>query len=128
MTIDLNKTPLFLLVAAEPDETPQQCFASVSQVFDARLNDPEWGPLYQIGPQYQLDRRSFFQIQTAAGSLGFRMLTAARRGEFRRAVAMRFDTADGEVLELAEPDGPGKKLDAKCLDEQQREIRNGERS
>jgi hypothetical protein len=118
MKIDLNKTPLFLLVAAEPDETREQCFAVVAQTFDPRLNDPDWGPLYQIGPKYELDGRPFFQIQTAAGSLGFRMLIATRKGEFSRAVAVRFDTAEGEVLELAEPNGSSKKMDVAALDEQ----------
>jgi len=118
MKIDLNKTPLFLLVAAEPDETPEHCFAAVSQMFDPRLNDSEWGPLYQIGPQYEIDGRPFFQIQTAAGSLGFRMLIAARKGEVTRAVAVRFDTTDGEVLELANPNGSSKTLDVAALDEQ----------
>ena len=115
MKPDLNAAPLFLLVEAEPDETPKQLFSSIAQQFDPRQGDIMFGPLYQIGPRYKMGARVFFQIQTYAGSLGGRLMLAIRDRQFQRAILIKFSGVEEPKFELIQPNGPEERIEEQRL-------------
>ncbi len=115
MKLELDKAALFLLVEAKPDETPEEVFSMLAAHYDPRSDDPDFGPLYQIGPKYVVNGRSFFQIQTYAGSLGARMMIAVRKGEFPRAVAIKLADGKTEGFDLVEPSGITSRIQSPLI-------------
>ena len=103
MNADLNDAPLFLLVEAGPQESDDDLFESLRTQYEPRHNDPEWGPLYQVGPKYALESKTFYQIQTYAGSLATRMMFAVKKGELDRSVLFKTDDENG--FQLFDPAG-----------------------
>ncbi len=106
MTADLNNAALFLFIESEPDGTSDELLGFLSQRYDRREHDPDFGPLYQIGAKYDLEGRTFFHVQTFAGSLGSRIMLAARKGEFPRAIVIKLSDGGGRTgFDLIERDG-----------------------
>jgi hypothetical protein len=92
---DLDQVPLMLLVEAKPGESPADALHFLEQYFDRRVHDTQFGPLYQIGPAYRADKRDYFQVQTFAGSLVWRVVSGAKKHAFDRAVIFKFSDDDG---------------------------------
>ncbi|MEI6788561.1 MAG: hypothetical protein WCL49_08795 [bacterium] len=115
MKLDLEKAPLTLLVEGRPQETADQIQTLMSQHYDQRLNDDEFGPLYRIGEKYKVGDRVFFRVQTFAGSLLARMMIDVGRRQFPRAILMSISGETENGYELVEPENTGVHIDKKLL-------------
>jgi len=116
--LDLDKAPIFLLVEASSDESAEDLFLSLSKQYDPRSNDTEWGdtewgPLYQIGPKFKFKGRTFYQIQTYAGSLACFMMINVRKKKFLRSILM--SNGINTNFDLIEPSGKHKSVRRSCL-------------
>jgi hypothetical protein len=81
-----------LLVRHPETESETDLYAYLQTHYDARLNDSNFGPLYQIGPAFMLRDLKFSQIQTLAGSLIMRIVFDAEKGKFDKPIIYRYDT------------------------------------
>ena len=107
--LDLDNAPLMLLVEAYPNESAEGIFLSLSEQYDPRSNDREWGPLYQIGPKFEFEGRIFYQVQTYAGSL----MIGVRKKTLLRNILMSNDI-DSD-FDLKEQSGEHRVIDRSCL-------------
>ena len=105
---DLNNTLLMLLVRVLPEESGEDLFAHMQKHYDARLNDRDLGPLFQIGPAYMCRGQKFRHIQTFAGSLVVKVVFDTRERQFERPVIFRFNSEDH--FTLLNPGGEESKV------------------
>jgi hypothetical protein len=108
MKSNLNNAPLFLLAEALEGESSEQIFAALGKRYDPRLNDDEWGLLYQIGPRFQFEERIFYQIQTYAGSLAVRMMVDIWKKELDRNILIGTDVEGN--FDLLEASGESRSV------------------
>lgn len=120
MKLTLDSAPLFLIVETVVEESAGDLFASLTKRYDPRLNDPEWGPLYQIGSRFECEGRYFFQIQTYAGSLAARMMIDVRKKVLDRAILMGADVVDD--FELIAPNGENRTVKRESLKAESRKT------
>src|SRR5688572_11885939 len=97
-----------LLVQRSEAESKQDLFAYLSARYDPRIDDPDWGPLYRIGPTFTYHDRRFSQIQTFAGSLVMQIVFDVHKHAFERPVIFRFSSE--ERFKLVSLDGSESEL------------------
>ena len=83
--------PIMLLVSRREGESAQQLFDSLRTRYDPRLEDPQFGPKYKIGPIYAYRGQRFSKICTYAGSLVIWIMLDTRKRDFDRKVIYRHD-------------------------------------
>ena len=106
---NLDDAPLMLMVQRLEGESKDTFSAYMRERYDARPDDPDWGPKYKIGSTYLCGDRKFTAIQTFAGSLVMQIVFDRRNGKFERPVIFRFNPSD--QFELSDADGRQFKFD-----------------
>lgn len=102
-----------LMVGCSQSESPEDLLKEIGEYYDQRLDDHEWGALYDIGSKYILDENEFYHVRTFAGSLVMRMFVESKKGTFPRRVAIYSD--DLQSWELTQPDGETTRLPSGAL-------------
>ncbi|MGJ8640391.1 MAG: hypothetical protein ACSHYA_13475 [Opitutaceae bacterium] len=103
-----QKCKELLLVECKLLESSESFLTEFSKYYDQRLEDHEWGALYDIGDKYLLNGKDFFHIRTFAGSLVLRIFLESKKGQFPRRVAMYWD--DENAWELTQSNGETRRI------------------
>ena len=105
----LDDALLMLLVQRLDTESEEDLFNLMKARYDARLNAPDWGPLYKVGPTFVFGGQKFCHIQTLAGSFIMRVIFDTRKGNFDRPVIYRFNSV--QRFRLLTPGGSESEVD-----------------